>query len=76
MLVLFCAACVCVSSCRPGSVFEEVCLRGRQDAALIGLHVFLDRFGCLKSVLDGLAVDRFGFRGFLAFVLKEALCLC
>ena len=44
--------------------FEEICLRGRQGFRPQGhgLHVFLDRFGFLKSVLDGLAVDRLGFR--------------
>ena len=55
--------CFCVSSLRSESVFEETCLRGRQGFRPHGrvLDVFLDRFGFLKSVLDGLAVDRLGF---------------
>ena len=41
--------------------FEEVCLRGRHGFRTHGHgHVFLERFVFLKSVLDGLAVDRLG----------------
>ena len=53
---------------------EEICLRGRQGFRSHGhgLDVFLHRFVFFKGVLDGAAVNRLGFCGFLAFLLAEA----
>ena len=57
---------------------ENICLRGRQGLRSRDVTVFymlLERFSFLESALDGVVVNRLGFRSFFEFSVTQSLRL-